>query len=44
MVRASDFVDPEYDRRLAEFKEEKARRMREASASGQLPPTPQRRR
>ncbi len=38
MVRASDFVDPEYDRRLAEFKAEKARRLRESAQSGQLPP------
>lgn len=38
MVRASDFVDPEYDRRLAEFKEEKKRRMSELAQSGQLPP------
>lgn len=35
MVRASDFVDPEYDRRLAEFKEEKARRLRELAQSKQ---------
>jgi hypothetical protein len=38
MVRASDFVDPEYDRRLAEFKAEKARRMKEMPESEQRPP------
>lgn len=37
MARQPDFVDPEYDRRLAEFKAEKARRMKELSESGQLP-------
>ena len=44
MVRVNDFVDPEYDRRLAEYKEMKARRMKEMSESGQLPPQTQRRR
>lgn len=37
MVRVNDFVDPEYDRRLAEYKAEKARRMKETQESGQTP-------
>ncbi len=37
MVRASDFVDPDYDRRLAEYKEEKKRRMKEMQESGEMP-------
>ena len=37
MARQPDFVDPEYDRRLAEYKEMKARRMKEMAESGQLP-------
>lgn len=36
MSRVTDFVDPDYDRRLAEFKEEKARR--KALADGQKKP------
>jgi hypothetical protein len=44
MVRVNDFVDPEYDRRLAEYKELKARRMKEMAESGQLPPRSQVRR
>lgn len=38
MVRASDYVDPDYDRRLAEYKAEKARRAR-AIAEGRNPDT-----
>ena len=37
MVRASDFVDPDYDRRLAEYKAEKARRVKEMQESGETP-------
>lgn len=34
MARANDFVDPDYDRRLLEFKERR-KRMKEEAAQGQ---------
>lgn len=37
MVRVNDFVDPDYDRRLAEYKAEKARRMKESQNSDETP-------
>jgi hypothetical protein len=37
MVRVNDFVDANYDRKLAEFKAEKARRIKEMQESGEMP-------
>jgi hypothetical protein len=35
MGRINDFVDPEYDRKLAEYKAMKAKMMQEKAQSGQ---------